>query len=78
MTVKYLIVTEYMREADLLARELLQKELIKRRDEWKWIPCDNRFIEKALGWYSYVKHDDVKVIGYYNKEDFLRRYEGRL
>lgn len=78
MTVKFLIVESDLRSAELCARKLFQKGLISKRAEWKWIPSGREFRDKATGWYSFVKHDDVRVCGLYGKESFLKRYEERL
>lgn len=75
MTVKYLIVELDLRSAELCARKLFQDGLISKRAEWKWIPSGKEFRDKAPGWYSFVKHDAVKVCGMIGKETFLRWYE---
>lgn len=75
MTVKYLIVESDLRSAELYARKLFQSGLITKRAEWKWIPSGKEFRDKAKGWYSFVKHDVVKVCGMYGKESFLKRDE---
>lgn len=74
MTVKYLIVETDLRSAELCARKLFQQGLISKRSEWKWIPSGEEFRNKAKGWYSSVKYDEVRVCGSYSKESFLRRY----
>ena len=78
MTVKYLIVELDLQSAELCARKLFQKGLISKRAEWKWIPYSKGFRNRATGWYSFVKHDVVKVCGLCGKESFLKMYVERL
>lgn len=72
--VKFLICTSNIIDAELIARGLADKKIITNRKEWKWIPNNRHFRDYATGWYKYVLHDEVIVLGDISKETFLKRY----